>query len=994
MSPDSIFFQDETSQSLRFGMTQYGEFATVQSAPSSFYLCGSTPCTGNAGLGVGSGPTGWTSTDVWAPSTINPQYYIQGWTFSMNFSYAGEGLPAFHHVYAFALFSNLAAEEGGRGVWSWEATPHTPVPAANNTAKAGYLTPSGIQVLYDSARLSVFRTSVVINDCLLSACSTGSNGGVGGTPVAQVTFTTVFQKDTKYFIVYKDVKILLPPKVLSVIYGLSFSERYELDLNAPADSGFVHYYPGCANFPSAPSNWPSSSGYSQSDCNTPWQTTVYQHPLTGDNHFDVVNAFDSAGTENFFAAYWPPTTEHTVLSSLVPSIQPNSPTIPAGSGGVPGTGSNGNLGVCNTFIDCEAILQSGTDIRDMPIEPSTPWVIAQWHYLRNVPQFVAGACNIPGDQILVGGAGRCLWPGPVSLGGPQTNCGGLTCGTPLYANMLDFLRAQPTALNQREIRFVEVAGLTALDTLSPRTSHDANVPLSSPLYATNGGGINRVDIEIQYLLQQVFNPTDLSTVNGAFETSIISEAPGCSISQTALPCYTNQPFLWNNVGSTAASVDSIGAALVSQSQRSCIYSAGIQVADATPYWSSAPLQNYCGTYPSQFSMFDKNNTNGGGSIPFGLKEFSKNVYNQNINLQALGLGNDATSYYRTSLQGFYDPTDAAGGAEVQPVAAGASTDGVNCYWNPSKSPMTEGYWVQSLCAGSWTFVGPINGLVDNENGIIAVGGPKANGIARYFNDYNFALDRESTDSAAVISSGGVATGTAPTSNPSISTFDFFAVSSWNSMIPYQAGVQGYSSPSATTGYAVISIAHDLNGTRGLSVYGWNGRDSFWASAWASQWLGENSLNNNNPFNWLPMGTTAIMLQIKYGETSGTWEAEGFNILQDLGTITQMGFNQFIATYGHFDTFTEKVPIGWTDSGTSAPIWLYPDHTPSPWAGNTFQSNFGYSQSGQNNVLPAGPDGITYYGPIGDTGAVNAPPNFDWYGIKIEVTTSASVQFDG
>jgi len=87
---------------------------------------------------------------------------------------------------------------------------------------------------------------------------------------------------------------------------------------------------------------------------------------------------------------------------------------------------------------------------------------------------------------------------------------------------------------------------------------------------------------------------------------------------------------------------------------------------------------------------------------------------------------------------------------------------------------------------------------------------------------------------------------------------------------------------------VISIANDVNGTRGLSVYGWNGRDTYWASAWASQYL---STYNDG---WIPSGTVAIILQITYSSVNN--EPTTFTVVRDLGTITEFGSNYFTTNF--------------------------------------------------------------------------------------------------
>ncbi|RJS83524.1 hypothetical protein CW706_05875, partial [Candidatus Bathyarchaeota archaeon] len=81
---------------------------------------------------------------------------------------------------------------------------------------------------------------------------------------------------------------------------------------------------------------------------------------------------------------------------------------------------------------------------------------------------------------------------------------------------------------------------------------------------------------------------------------------------------------------------------------------------------------------------------------------------------------------------------------------------------------------------------------------------------------------------------------------------------------------------------------------------WDGRDTFWAAAWASQYLGVFN-------NWIPSGTVALVLRITYAGANR--EPEGFTIVKALGTITELGDNAFKTTPGYdFDK-----NVDWTGS---------------------------------------------------------------------------------
>jgi hypothetical protein len=152
---------------------------------------------------------------------------------------------------------------------------------------------SGIQVLYDSARLVVARATVVIHD------------NVYNEDFCKITFTIAYEKDTKYAKVFKDYKTLLDPKDLDQINDFAFSERYELDMARrvnPENTAYIHYYHN-------------------------WNDTVYQHPLTQDQSYDVLQAYDPRHQYIFFAGYWPNATEYSVYSTLVPDPLSGDTTV-------------------------------------------------------------------------------------------------------------------------------------------------------------------------------------------------------------------------------------------------------------------------------------------------------------------------------------------------------------------------------------------------------------------------------------------------------------------------------------------------------------------------------------------------------------------------------------------------------------------------------------------------------------------------------------------
>jgi hypothetical protein len=360
---------------------------------------------------------------------------------------------------------------------------------------------------------------------------------------------------------------------------------------------------------------------------------------------------------------------------------------------------------------------------------------------------------------------------------------------------------------------------------------------------------------VRYMLYgKVFVPEDLSSIN-------------------------TSPFQWIGVGQSSATTDSAGAA---------------SLADLNQAILQQPLV-----------LFDRNDTafpwtaptiGNKGSIPYGLANggnfnyLSGNPgYLEQFSNVGKTTGTDPTMYYRTGLVGFaFGTYDGRVGTTPQPVAGGFSGGGTS-WWYPSKDPLTE-RWATAFPVSN-TPNALYNNITYHPNGIITLGGEKANGLTRYFNDFNYAITREGTTAYALADNNAI-TGSAPTSNPSIGTFDYFPISTWAS----SQATFNYKNVNDTLGFAVISVARDVNGTRGLSVYGWDARDSYWGAAWASQYLG---IYVNN--GWIPVGTTALVISISY--TSGNAEPAGFTVLKALGTITEFGTNLFTTNYGGYDAIT-------------------------------------------------------------------------------------------
>jgi hypothetical protein len=378
----------------------------------------------------------------------------------------------------------------------------------------------------------------------------------------------------------------------------------------------------------------------------------------------------------------------------------------------------------------------------------------------------------------------------------------------------------------REMRFTAVVGMTDFNA-DPHGAKDANDTTYN---------VNQLDTEVLYTLNSVFNPTDLN-----------------SLRTTSATAY---PFMYTALGETSATTDSAGASVLGS-----VYGANV---------TALPL-------------FDMNAS--GGGIPVGLDPYGGTYY-QSFSNSGLGVGSDMTTYKRGGLLDFVpnanEEVETGNTFPPQPIAGGWDTTD-NDTWYPSINPLTQA-WAYPPFTTSSNTIAMGTAITYNPNGILSLGGGKANQITRYFNDFGIAIDREGTSGTYYAKvDGGTVTGTAPTSDATMRTLDFFPVSTWN----VATTTFGY-----TAGYAVISLAHDVNGTRGLTVYGWNGQDTMWAAAWASQYIFGNTTSSSAG---LPTGTVAVILNITYGGPNN--EPTAFTVVKALGTITEFGTNAFVTFSG-------------------------------------------------------------------------------------------------
>jgi hypothetical protein len=229
------------------------------------------------------------ATDPWAPNTdyVAEYEWVEGW--EINITYWHE--DTFYNRWAFALYSDYSGTSGIGGDWHEDVQGG----ALNTTVKGGRKTNGGavtddIRVLYNGPRRFVAFLKTTLYES-----SSHTN------PLVTVSFTIVFDKVKKQAVWFKDIKRIESPKRWGDMQ-VEFAERGQWDL--ASDTG--------ESVGSAPKSYA---------CFFPNQTTVYNASYqswytsapTGYNGvYDVAQIIDDQLDYVAWAAYWPKPIIHWV----------------------------------------------------------------------------------------------------------------------------------------------------------------------------------------------------------------------------------------------------------------------------------------------------------------------------------------------------------------------------------------------------------------------------------------------------------------------------------------------------------------------------------------------------------------------------------------------------------------------------------------------------------------------------------------------------------
>jgi len=175
------------------------------------------------------------------PDTIHMEVWINGWYIDVQYTAPTKiEIPRDRHIWAFAMFSDTEAWGG-----DWKVgvdKPNSPTVKGGRQTNT-YAETENIRVLYNGPRLFVAETVTHIYDWFDYDGDKIIDHPSETWPVVDVIIKIIFEKVKKYVILFKDLKLTLPSDYLEpgTYVAIEFSNREQYDL-PPDYLSYAHYY--------------------------------------------------------------------------------------------------------------------------------------------------------------------------------------------------------------------------------------------------------------------------------------------------------------------------------------------------------------------------------------------------------------------------------------------------------------------------------------------------------------------------------------------------------------------------------------------------------------------------------------------------------------------------------------------------------------------------------------------------------------------------------
>ncbi len=881
LDTDTYFLYPWEDTSIQVGFSKYGELIDE-----------------NQGLGLK-----YDGVDVFANSMIPVKDWCSGWIMDIHYTQGGY----LRNTWAYALYSDRTVQGIG-GVWrNMQKTKDAsdPTDTYGGRRTNGYAESDPIRLIYDGPRESIYLLKTTIYD---------KDKNLLGVPLVELTIQLVFNKDKKYVVEIKDVKRIDDSK-MDGPFQIEFSQRAEWDMGlSTAPRSYAEFY---------------------DNLTTKYIKHPFYYPEGGvPAYYDLCQIISAPSNPQAnklvgFAAFWPPLISKWVTETYnvrrlstdvdVPSLLSTMETYEH-EAQLP-TSANDLVDPWIYYDDItgEIIILLPKKAVAYP-RGEGEWTMAPWvfreepngefaklyeqtgstpgQWIWNETYGPNGAVKIKPFQWKWGDNFKVVYKRLMKGNTPQMSEAltgmeplfeqgdtVLTYGmneepdTPYVFGEWDFdLDLDHPENSTHQFRCVSVYGVTDL--------HDAVDP-DMPEGVEDG--YFRIDSEVQYQLDEVFNPIDLKDVankdtfrwaqKGTVGSTIVLESHLYDKYGNLRPCLEEEHVVW--------APDKWGK-YCEDSEKVILYGAG---------------GNRLLTRPEEYTLI-------GATINILIDTSSYNYYKV---LYTTKLDSDkdwhSGRWEWTVIGDFAKPSDSLGAAmlssswgdwknvevwlsalDIKSTELAPSIPWVMRNFDTQTNTRDPYYMdppddLRASFRDDWCtpddWMGEtIHPYAISSSNILVVGGPLANLAADYFNDF--------TDAKVFTEYGA----------------GFYATGCWartvldhyigKNLIDVPDNELWYSSDNTAdnVGYAMISTYKDLNETTGFIVYGYTAEDTYYACYALRGGLLDR-------LQYIQDGTTSIILEINYSDLHPV----GFHVAEAVGLFTECtGFNTNFKTNDYYMSY--------------------------------------------------------------------------------------------
>jgi hypothetical protein len=414
---------------------------------------------------------------------------------------------------------------------------------------------------------------------------------------------------------------------------------------------------------------------------------------------------------------------------------------------------------------------------------------------------------------------------------------------PFYIGEWDFLLYHNLDSEGR----TQFRGVTQYSLSSSYGGDDANRP----------GGVNVIDSEVQYYLDETFNPWDLKdAVHKNTDRWLEWKTSSSSTFKTKWsPVVVVPAAEWNDYCNFADRVISYATTAGRLLNRAAGEYTLTLNADGTATFSGLPS--------AKRKILYSTNPN----VTIWPNEVGRYEW-ATVGRDAATVDSAGAALVAEAFDSYKSIGTGIAGSDLEANVAANSMPYVMAWWNTSGVISYKDSLMRAALRDDWCTYWPVA-----SSNMLGVGGPLANSLAYYANDFTDAMyglkDFAGTAYANKI----------------------VAVSCWNRNWPgnsfawYPGAYANLVFPSfgMNFGYAVVSTYKDINGTVLFNVWGNEGKDTYYASLWLHGDQARGMSPGVIELQRAPKGVTSIILQINYG-SDPTHPA--YSIVEVLGTISE------------------------------------------------------------------------------------------------------------